>query len=107
MIVSAKALSKLSPREPTEVTAPASASRSVSAGRGQPGRAWWSGEPSHDARPPDQLTHQPLDGAAGHRGTLPVQLPPDLPGAIDPEVLGVDPADLDLQFLVVPAIQLD
>jgi hypothetical protein len=29
MIVSAKALSKLSPREPTEVTAPASASRSV------------------------------------------------------------------------------
>jgi hypothetical protein len=29
MIVSARALSKLSPREPTEATAPASASRSV------------------------------------------------------------------------------
>jgi hypothetical protein len=29
-----------------------------------------------------------------------VQLPPHLPGAIDPEVVVVDPADLDLQLLI-------
>jgi hypothetical protein len=45
-----------------------------------------------------QLTHQPFHGAAGHRDPLPVQLPPDLPGAVDPEVLGMHPGDLDLQL---------
>jgi hypothetical protein len=44
-----------------------------------------------------QFAHEALDGAAGHRDPLPVQLPPHLAGAVDPEVLGMDPTDLDLQ----------
>jgi len=47
-----------------------------------------------------QLPHEPLHRAAGHRVSLAVQLPPDLAGAIDAEVLGVDPADLGLQLLI-------
>ena len=47
-----------------------------------------------------KLTHQPLHGAAGHGDPFAVQLPPDLAGAVHPELLGVDPGDLDLQLLV-------
>jgi hypothetical protein len=32
-----------------------------------------------------QFAHEALDGAAGHRDPLAVQLPPDLAGAIDPK----------------------
>jgi hypothetical protein len=39
-----------------------------------------------------KLTHQPLHGAAGHGDAFPVQLPPYLAGAIDPEMLGATPA---------------
>jgi hypothetical protein len=45
-----------------------------------------------------QLTHQPLHGAAGHHDPLAVQLAPELAGAVDAQVLGMDPADLDLQL---------
>jgi hypothetical protein len=41
-----------------------------------------------------QLAHQPLHGAASHGDSFAVQLPPDLAGAVDAEVLGVDPGDL-------------
>jgi hypothetical protein len=44
-----------------------------------------------------QLAHQPLEGAASHHDPLPMQLPPDLAGAVDPEVVLVDPAELGLQ----------
>ena len=54
--------------------------------------------PAHPGEP--QLAHQALDGAAGHPDALPVELGPDLVGAIDVEVLGVDPGDLDLELLV-------
>ena len=47
-----------------------------------------------------QLTHEPLDGAAGHRDPFAVQLPPDLADALDAKVLGMDAADLDLQLRV-------
>jgi len=47
-----------------------------------------------------KLTHQPLHGAASHGDPFAVELAPDLAGAIDAEVLGVDPADLGLQLLV-------
>src|SRR5256714_9122941 len=42
--------------------------------------------------------HQPLDGAAGSREAFSPQLPPDLPHAVDAEVLREDPLNLDLQF---------
>jgi hypothetical protein len=42
--------------------------------------------------------HQPLDGAAGNREAFSPQLPPDLPHAVDAEVLREDPLNLDLQF---------
>jgi hypothetical protein len=45
-----------------------------------------------------KLAHQPLHGAAGHGDPFAVQLPPHLAGAVDAKVLGVDPADLDLQL---------
>ena len=35
-----------------------------------------------------QLSHQALDGAAGDADALPVELGPDLVGAVDVEVLG-------------------
>lgn len=41
--------------------------------------------------------HEPCDGAAGNVEALPLQLPPDLAHAIDPEVLLKDTAYLDLQ----------
>jgi hypothetical protein len=47
-----------------------------------------------------QFAHEALDGAAGHRDPFTVQLPPDLAGAVDPEVLGMHPDDLGLQLLV-------
>ena len=47
-----------------------------------------------------QVTHEALDGAAGHPMALPVQLGPDLVGSVDVEVLRPDPLDLDLQLLV-------
>ena len=40
--------------------------------------------------------HQPLDGA--NTRDLAVQLAPDLAGAVDAEVLGMDLGDLDLQL---------
>src|SRR6478609_4000458 len=42
--------------------------------------------------------HQPLDGAAGNHEAFSPQLPPDLPHAVDAEVLREDPLNLDLQF---------
>ena len=42
--------------------------------------------------------HQPLDGAAGNREAFSPQLPPDLPRAVDAEVLREHPLHLDLQF---------
>src|SRR5262249_19548699 len=42
--------------------------------------------------------HQPLDGAAGNREAFSPQLPPDLPHAVDAEVLREHPLNLDLQF---------
>jgi hypothetical protein len=45
-----------------------------------------------------KLAHQPLDRAAGHRDSLAVQLPPDLAGTVDAELLGVDPSDLALEL---------
>ena len=47
-----------------------------------------------------QLTHQPLDGVAGHRDPFTAQLPPDLAGAIDPEVLGMHLGDLGPELAV-------
>src|SRR3981189_1037672 len=42
--------------------------------------------------------HEPLDGAAGNREAFSPQLPPDLPHAVDAEVLREHPLHLDLQF---------
>src|SRR3954469_22253746 len=42
-------------------------------------------------------THR-LDGAAGNHEAFSPQLPPDLPHAVDAEVLREDPLNLDLQF---------
>jgi hypothetical protein len=47
-----------------------------------------------------QLAHRPLHRAAGHRDPLAVQLAPDLAGAVDAEVLGMDAADLRLELAV-------
>jgi hypothetical protein len=44
--------------------------------------------------------HEPLDRAAGHAHFLPVELGPDLVGAVDAVVGLVDPGDLDLQLFV-------
>jgi hypothetical protein len=44
--------------------------------------------------------HEPLDRAAGHAHFLPVELGPDLVGAVDAAVGLVDPGDLDLQLFV-------
>jgi hypothetical protein len=38
-----------------------------------------------------KLFHQPLDGAAGHRDSFPVQLQPHLAGTVDAETLSVYP----------------
>ena len=50
-----------------------------------------------------KLAHQALHGAAGHHDPFPVQLPPDLAGTVDAEVVPVDPGDLSLQLLVSPS----
>ena len=47
-----------------------------------------------------QLAHEALHGAAAHPDVLPVELGPDLVGAIDTTVLGEDPHDVDLELLV-------
>src|SRR3954451_6061085 len=47
---------------------------------------------------PTKARHQPLDGAAGSLEAFSPQLPPDLPHAVDAEVLREDPLNLDLQF---------
>jgi len=47
--------------------------------------------------PQPQLAHEALHRAAGDWAALAVQLPPHLAGAIDPEVVVIDPADLSLQ----------
>jgi hypothetical protein len=46
----------------------------------------------HPAQP--VAAHQPLDGAAGHRMALAVQLPPDLVGAVDLQVGSPDALDV-------------
>jgi hypothetical protein len=46
-----------------------------------------------------QVAHQPLDRATGDPGAFPVELGPDLVGAVDVEVVAVNPEDLDLQVL--------
>ena len=46
------------------------------------------------------ITHQPLDDAPGDRYSLALQLTPDLAGAVDAEVGGMDTGDLNFEFLV-------
>ena len=47
-----------------------------------------------------RLPHQPLYGTTRHRDALAVQLTPELAGAVDTKVCGVDVPDLRLQRLV-------
>ena len=47
-----------------------------------------------------QRFHQPGHGAARHVDPFPVQLQPDLPGAVDPEILLPHPLDLRHQPLI-------
>ena len=47
-----------------------------------------------------QFGHQPLHGAAGHRGALAVERQPHFAGSVHPVVCGVDPRDLRLEVLV-------
>jgi hypothetical protein len=49
-----------------------------------------------------QLTHEPLDGAAGDLEALAAQLPPDLAGAVDLVVVVEDPPDLELELGITP-----
>jgi hypothetical protein len=49
-----------------------------------------------------KLAHQPLDGAAGHPDALPLELPPELAGAVHLEVLLPDALDLGLELGVTP-----
>ena len=46
--------------------------------------------------------HQPLDCAAGEREAFSPELPPDLPRAVDAEVLREDPLNLDRECGVPP-----
>ena len=59
---------------------------------------------AHDLSPHDTpqslTTHKSFDRAAGHRDTLPVQLPPDLIGAINLQVGLPDTLDLRDQCLI-------
>jgi IS30 family transposase len=55
------------------------------------------GLPAAHARKPE-LAHELLHRAAGHRDPLPVQLPPNLAGAVDRKVVVIDPTDLDLEL---------
>ena len=64
--------------------------------------AWlgWVGDGRPDPLAADDAlqahgTHQPLDCAARDLEAFPQQLAPDLPGAVDAEVLRVDAGDLD------------
>jgi hypothetical protein len=50
-----------------------------------------------------QLTHEPLDGAAGDLEAFAAQLPPDLAGAVDLVVVVPDPLDLELELGIAPA----
>ena len=56
---------------------------------------------THATQP--QIAHEALNGAAGYRGALPIELGPDLVRPVDAAVLGVHPVDLGLQGLVAPA----
>lgn len=47
-----------------------------------------------------EVTHQPGDGAPGHRYAFAMQLPPDHPDPVDAEVVREDTADLRLQLRV-------
>lgn len=47
-----------------------------------------------------QDTHQSLHGAAGHTEALTLELPLELPGPLDAEVLFPNPLDLSLQGLI-------
>jgi hypothetical protein len=58
--------------------------------------------PSHDAGEP-QLSHQPLHRAARNQSALALQLPPELAGAVHPEVFGMHPPQLELERLVAQA----
>src|SRR5947208_5744697 len=58
------------------------------------GRALWL---AADDALQTEVTHEPLDRAAGDRKALPTHLPPDLPHAVDLEVLIKNPQDLRLQ----------
>src|SRR2546423_6664274 len=61
------------------------------------GRALWL---AADDALQAEVTHEPLDRAAGDRKALPTHLPPDLPHAVDLEVLIETPQDLRLQNIV-------
>src|SRR6266446_6757171 len=61
------------------------------------GRALWL---AADDALQAEVTHEPLDRAAGDRKALPTHLPPDLPHAVDLEVLIENPQDLRLQNIV-------
>src|SRR5437773_12514100 len=61
------------------------------------GRALWL---AADDALQAEVTHEPLDRAAGDRKALPTPLPPDLPHAVDLEVLIKNPQDLRLQNIV-------
>jgi hypothetical protein len=67
---------------------------------------WWSGEPATAHTLQVKLTHQPLDGAASHRDAFATQLPPDVPGAVDPEVLGMHPIGTQLVPQLAVSIHL-
>ena len=59
--------------------------------------------PSHAAEA--ELAHQALDGAARDADPLAVELDPDLVGAVDAAVVGMDPGDLVAQGAVtLPAL---
>src|SRR5205823_12525556 len=62
------------------------------------GRALWL---AADDALQAEVTHEPLDRAAGERKALPTHLPPDLPHAVDLEVLIENPQDLRLQNIVL------
>ena len=55
--------------------------------------------PSHSSGQ-SESAHQPLDGAAGDRPPFALQLPPDLPCAIDAEVLSMDALHLRCELVI-------
>ena len=58
--------------------------------------------PSHHAGEP-QLSHQPFHRAARNQSALALQLPPELAGAVHPEVFGMRLLQLQLErFVTLP-----